>query len=302
MKLSLCIPSYRRPERLSRLLLSLTRQRRLPDEVVIVDNDAGGSARAAVEAFAGAPFALRYDIQPVQNISLARNRSIELASGDWLGFIDDDEYAPPEWLERLVQAARAHEADGVLGPVLPEVPAEAPEWIRRGDFYSWTRLPTGSVVPRNRLRFGNLILRAALVRGPQPPFDPHYGLTGGEDGALLSRLAQQGARLIWCDEAVVHEPVVPARLSLRWLLLRALRGGQDFARHSLAGRYGPLRFGRAGFFARAALQMLAAGALALLSWPLGRHRAAYWLLKAAANLGKLSMFWGWHYREYASAT
>jgi succinoglycan biosynthesis protein ExoM len=36
-----------------------------------------------------------------------------------------------------------------------------------------------------------------------------------------------------------------------------------------------------------------------VSWPLGRHRAAQWLTRAAANLGKLSIFWGWHYHEYA---
>jgi len=33
--------------------------------------------------------------------------------------------------------------------------------------------------------------------------------------------------------------------------------------------------------------------------PLGMHRAMRWVLKVAANFGKLSYFWGWHYREYA---
>jgi succinoglycan biosynthesis protein ExoM len=56
---------------------------------------------------------------------------------------------------------------------------------------------------------------------------------------------------------------------------------------------------RAALFGRAASQLLAAGMLSLLSWPLGRERATFWLLKACANLGKLSAFWGWHYREYA---
>jgi succinoglycan biosynthesis protein ExoM len=131
------------------------------------------------------------------------------------------------------------------------------------------------------------------------PFDPAYGLTGGEDGDLLTRLVQRGARIVWCDEAIVHEPVEPARLSLRWLLLRALRGGQDFARHSVAGRFGPLTAtGRLRFFLRALLQSAVAAGLALLVWPTGRHRAARWLLKASANVGKMSIFLGWHYREY----
>ena len=111
---------------------------------------------------------------------------------------------------------------------------------------------------------------------------------------------QAGGRIVWCDEAVVEEPVEAARLSLRWLLLRSLRGGQDFARHVLAGRHGPVTaMRRAQLFLRALVQALAAGAFALLCLPLGRHRAAHWLTKASANLGKLSTFAGWHYREYA---
>ena len=49
---------------------------------------------------------------------------------------------------------------------------------------------------------------------------------------------------------------------------------------------------------RALVQAGAAALLALTSVPLGRHRAAGWLIKLAANLGKLSACMGAHYREY----
>ncbi len=294
--------TYRRVGRLALLLEDLMRQSRLPDEVVIVDNDAAASARETVERYiaGSAPFRIRYDVQPQKNISLTRNKTVMLAAGDWLAFIDDDERAPVNWLEQLLEAAARFEADGVLGPVDPVVPADAPAWIRRGRFYEFPRMSTGAVVPANRLRLGNALFRGAWLRGTPGPFDPAYGLTGGEDGDLLSRLAQQGARIVWCDEALVHEPVEAARLSLRWLLRRALSGGQDFAQHTLAGRYGSMsRLSRVSFFALAFVQALAAAACALASWPLGRHHAARWLTKLWANVGKMSVFWGWRYREYA---
>jgi len=300
--LSLCIATYRRLDRLALLLEDLTKQSRVPDEVVVVDNDAAGSARAVVERRleSGAPFPVVYDVQPQKNISLTRNMTVRLATGDWLAFIDDDERAPANWVETLLDAAARFDADGVLGPVIPVVPSTAPGWIRRGRFYEFPRMQTGAVVPPNRLRFGNVLLRRPLLDGTPGPFDPAYGLTGGEDGDLLSRLAQRGARIVWCDEAVVREPIESSRLSLRWLLRRALSGGQDFALHALAGRYGTMStVARIAFFVRALVQAAVAAACALMSLPIGRHHAARWLTTLWANLGKMSVFWGWRYREYA---
>jgi succinoglycan biosynthesis protein ExoM len=300
MTVSICIATYRRPEPLRALLGDIAALSRTPFEVVVIDNDAAGSARSVVDECKrlGFPCPLHYDIQPQQNISLTRNRSVELARGRWLAFLDDDERVPAAWLQQLMTAVHAYGADGALGPVVPQVPESAPAWIRRGRFYDWLRMPTGDTVPRNRLRFGNVVLRADLL--PAMPFDPAYGLTGGEDGDLLARLVNNGARIVWCDEAIVHEPVVASRLSLRWLLRRSLRGGQDFARHTLAGRYGPMgTVKRMRFVARAVAQGIGAAALAFLSLPRGKHAAAYWLLKAAANAGKLTVLYGWHYREYA---
>ena len=302
MKISLCIATYRRADRLAALLSDLESQQQLPDEVIIVDNAPAGSARAVVEAHAAAhkSFQLHYAIQPERGIAITRNLTVAMASGDWVAFIDDDERAPAAWLAQLLEAARLHGADGVLGPVVPVVPESAPAWIRRGGFYDFPRMATGGVVPLNRLRFGNVILRGEPLRAEPGPFNVAYGLMTGEDGDLLSRMVNKGAKVIWCDEAIVHEPIEPARLSFRWILQRALSGGQEFARKSLDGTYARVTLlRRARLFAQALAQMLVALVLAFASLPAGRHRAAAWLVRASANLGKLSVFWGWRYSLYA---
>jgi succinoglycan biosynthesis protein ExoM len=302
MKVSVCIATYRRTERLRAVLDDLARQRRLPDQVVVVDNDAAGSARAIIDEIraAGVPFSIEYDIQPERNIALTRNRTVMLANGDWLAFIDDDERAPEQWLEQLLQAAVHYGADGILAPVEPQVPAAAPSWIQRGRFYDFPHQPSGKLVPLDRMRFGNVLLRGDPLRAEPGPFDVSYGLSTGEDGDLLVRMARKGARIVWFDEAIVWEPIEPRRLSLRWLLLRALSGGQEFARQTVTGKYGHISwFGRSVFFCRALVQLLVAAGLAALSMPAGRHRAARWLVTASANFGKLTVFWGWRYRAYA---
>src|SRR5690348_2865186 len=119
--ISVCIATYRRQDRLDALLSDLSRQRLLPSEVIVVDNDAAGTARTVVErrCESGPPFPIRYDIQPEKNIALTRNRTVELASGEWLAFVDDDERAPDFWLAGLAEAVTQYAADGVLGPVDP---------------------------------------------------------------------------------------------------------------------------------------------------------------------------------------
>ncbi len=302
MSVSVCIATYRRNAQLGAVLDDMARQELLPDQVVVVDNDAAGCARAVIEAHraSGVPYRVDYDVQPQRNIALTRNRTVELADGDWLAFIDDDERAPPGWLRLLLQAAKRYQADGVLAPVEPLLPPDAPRWLRRGRFYDFPHQANGLRVPLNCMRFGNVLLQAAALRALPGPFDTRYGLMTGEDGDLLVRMVHAGAQIVWYDQAPVFEPIEARRQSLRWLMLRAFSGGIEFARQTLNGRYRSIGwFGRCRFFLRALLQLLLATALAALSWPLGRHRAAAWLIRAWANLGKLSAFWGRQYSAYA---
>lgn len=300
-QVSVCIPTFRRNERLLAVLEDLGRQDRLPDQVVVVDNDPAGGARPIIEQYraSGVSFQVAYDVQPQANIAITRNRTVQLASGNWIAFIDDDERAPREWLRELLHAAEAFDADGVLAPVEPEVPSNAPAWIRRGRFYDFPHQPEGADVPLNRMRFGNVLLRAEYLRAEDGPFNPRYGLMGGEDVDLLVRLARKGAKIVWSERAPVFEPVESKRLSLRFLAMRALSGGQMFARYTLDGNFKAVgRIRRGLFVVRTLVQLFIAAVLAPVSLPFGRHHAAAWYIKACANFGKLSVLWGWRYDLY----
>jgi succinoglycan biosynthesis protein ExoM len=304
-RVSICLATFQRNDRLRAVLEDLVHQERSPDQVVVVDNDPGGGARAVVDECraAGAPFRIDYDVQPIPNIALTRNRTFELATGEWAAFIDDDERAPKEWLRKLLEAAEEFQADGVLSPVEPQVPETAPAWIRRGRFYDFPHQPEGAVVPYNGMRFGNLVLRAERLRAEPGPFDIRHGLMAGEDVDMLVRLARHGAKIVWSETAPVYEPIEPKRLSLRWLLMRALSGGQAFARYTMIGGFRPIGWpGRMLFFLRALLQMLLAAAIASVAWIFGWHHGVAWLIKASANFGKLSVIWGWRYIAYARPT
>jgi succinoglycan biosynthesis protein ExoM len=83
-----CICTYRRPELLGPLLEALAAQEtggRFAYLVVVIDNDHARSAEAVVRRFAASsPLAVRYDVEPRQNIARARNRAVEHATGDFV--------------------------------------------------------------------------------------------------------------------------------------------------------------------------------------------------------------------------
>lgn len=270
-------------------------------EIVVVDNDPGQSARPVLAHWCrqGRVPVVALDC-PEPNISRARNTAIHAARGPWLAFIDDDETPEPDWLEQLLRTARHCRADAVFAPVVPVYGAQIAPWVVRGRFFERRRLATGAAVTRRDVRSGNVLVRRALLLALPGPFDSSFGRTGGEDTLLFTQLLQSGpVRFVWCDEAVVREPVEPARAALPWLLRRAYRGGQSFVlvamRTTPRGARGRLL---ACLLARALAQLGVAGVLTLLSWPFGRAAWVKWLRLACAQCGKMTGAMGFHYQEY----
>lgn len=235
---TVCICTFRRESLLRRLLAELRKQRTGDDftfSVVVVDNDAAQSARAAVAEAAGADtLEIRYAHEPEQNIARARNRALANASGDYVAFIDDDEFPEPHWLALLLAAHVKYSAAGVLAPVLPYYESTPPAWLVRSGITDRPRHPTGTQIGLADARTGNVLLERRLVTGSPEPFDVRFG-SGGEDVDFFRRMMGQGARFVWCDEAVVHESVPEARMTRGFYLRRALLRGRNSLRQS-AGR------------------------------------------------------------------
>ena len=93
--ISICICTFKRAAQLGRLLQrldDLITEDRFEYSAVVVDNDADGSAEATMLDWAQrSRVVVSYYLEPEQNISLARNRAVGEAKGDYLAFIDDDE-------------------------------------------------------------------------------------------------------------------------------------------------------------------------------------------------------------------
>ena len=156
----------------------------------------------------------------------APNWSIDLAlehGPDWVGFIDDDEVAAPDWIASFATATATVDADVLQGPVEVKYPPECSRLIQK----EAKRKPTGTRL--GSAYTNNALMRASIVsrKGLALRFDETMRFTGGSDAEFFSRAAARGAVIRWVDEAVVTESVPMERLTLRWQLERARRTGAN---------------------------------------------------------------------------
>lgn len=230
-QISVCVCTFRRPDGLSSTLASM-RQARYPTpavEFVVVDNDAAGSARdVALARDWGLPGELRYEVEPTSGVGHARNRCLRIARGRWICFVDDDEVVSTDWLVRLWERAQHDGADGVFGPVVALTPY-LPPWHVGSGFFDRHHAVSGTAMDWRHCASGNVLIRKDLVLG-LGGFDADFARSGAEDTDLFRRCRDAGARLVWCEEAVIEETVSAHRLSRQWAWLRAYLGGQNFAR------------------------------------------------------------------------
>jgi succinoglycan biosynthesis protein ExoM len=177
-----------------------------------------------------APFPVSYCVEPQRNIALARNRAIELATGDDIAFIDDDEFPGPGWLATLARARGVHRSDAVLGPVLPHFDHEPPAWVRKGGFYDRPRYETGQALHWRNCRNGHVLFDRSVLNLLEVPFRAEFG-TGGEDQDFFFRLSLQNRVFTWCDEAAVYETVPLNRCTRGFMVRRALLRGANSLKH-----------------------------------------------------------------------
>jgi glycosyltransferase involved in cell wall biosynthesis len=283
--ISVCICTYKRPRFLKKLLEELGRQMTedlFSFSIVVADNDRLESAKPlALEFGKNSPIEVRYCVQPEQNIALTRNRAIENVCGEYVAFIDDDEYPVQDWLLTLYKACLQYKVDGVLGPVKPDFEEAPPAWVVKGKFHERPGYPTGFVIDWRKGRTGNVLLKRDLFNEEPTPFRPDF-LTG-EDQDFFRRMIERGHKFIWCDEAVCFETVPSIRWKRSFMIRRALLRGKISLAHPTS---------RARELGKSALAVPAYVLALPFLFLMGQHKFMAYLVKTCDHVGRLLAFVG----------
>ncbi|MDR3422649.1 MAG: glycosyltransferase family 2 protein [Xanthobacteraceae bacterium] len=297
-----CVPTFRRPDGLRKLLAhveQLTYAGRI--EVIVVDNDAESRAGAAVaeEVSRTFRFPLTCLIEPRRGHTYAYDRAFLSAcrlspAPDFIAVLDDDEYPDPNWLSEMIRVALEYDVEIVGGPVFP-VFDKPDHWLAKSGLYAPTRFATGRV-PMIYGAGSMLIRRGTLEQYLDEPFLHEFAFTGGSDEEFFYRCHRDGHTFAWADEAHVFETTPPSRTTVGYLLRRMFRKGTGATRveRKFVGNIG----GAVRRWCKG-IGLIGSGALFLPFAALGGRRAIMRsLILAARGTGRIAAEFGILYEEY----
>jgi cellulose synthase/poly-beta-1,6-N-acetylglucosamine synthase-like glycosyltransferase len=101
MKITVLVPTYRRPQDLERCLTALQQQVRCADEVLLVVRDTDDLTHTFLKAFESGTLSLRTVAVTAPGAIAAMNVGFEAATGEIISVTDDDAAPDPDWLQRI---------------------------------------------------------------------------------------------------------------------------------------------------------------------------------------------------------
>jgi glycosyltransferase involved in cell wall biosynthesis len=273
--ISVTIATLDRPQMLRRCIESLLVGEDLPEEIVVVDGSDDEATRLVVDGL-GSDL-VRYARSSPPSISASRNRSVELARGEYVAVVDDDCEMPPGWLREVKRQLELYRnPDGLYGEIRhPDPAVDSKELLV--SIYTPARAEEWTYpVEPDRLGFGaHMILKASTFRelgGFDLRLGPGTALQGAEDIDYSYRLLKSGGRAVSTPAIwVIHHQWRTQRDIPRDLYRRNLGHAAFCAKHVRQGDTYPWRLFR--IQAVGDVRMLASAGRRR-SWT--RVRAAFW--------------------------
>lgn len=113
--ISIIIPAYNCGKFIEKCLTSIQKQSYKHFEVIIVDDGSTDITREIVNEFTSCDERFLYHYQDNQGVSAARNKGLDISRGEYIAFIDSDDWVSEDYLSEAINVAKGYDLDIVLG-------------------------------------------------------------------------------------------------------------------------------------------------------------------------------------------
>jgi len=161
-------------------------------EIIVIDDGSTDASRGIIEGYAHNS-QIVFVSQENQGANLTRNKGLAMAHGEYIFFLDSDNWLDPDHLEKLVSVAQEGDADVVYTDL---------QYF--GDADTLYRVPQFDI---DTLKATNFIDTASLVRKESigdNRFDPELNRKFLQDWDFFLGLALKGARIVKAEDVSVN--------------------------------------------------------------------------------------------------
>lgn len=173
-KLSIIVPVYNVEKYLPKCLESLIKQTLKDIEIICVNDGSMDNSLAILKEFASKDSRIRIIDNQHQGVAKTRNTGIEQSTGEYIGFVDSDDYIDIDFFEKLYNSATKSNSDIAIASILKhknffniynakytkeEIAITIQDKIKLCEdkkhffFYAWNKIYHSGFIKENNIKF-----------------------------------------------------------------------------------------------------------------------------------------------------
>ncbi len=117
-KVSIIVPVYNVEKYLGRCLDSLVMQTLEDIEIICVNDGSPDNSLAILEEYAAKDTRIRIINQENAGLSCARNAGLQIAQGEYIAFVDSDDWVDLDFFKKLYDTAKKHDTDIAVAGIM----------------------------------------------------------------------------------------------------------------------------------------------------------------------------------------
>ena len=113
-KVSVIVPAYNTEKYIEKCLISLIKQTMKEIEIIIINDGSTDNTLEIINKFASLDKRIKLITQSNQKQGAARNKGMKIAKGEYIGFVDSDDWIDLDYFEKLYATAKKYNSDIAL--------------------------------------------------------------------------------------------------------------------------------------------------------------------------------------------